>query len=452
MHWILLLLACNGERPIDPIDTDNTPECTEDEQCNAQSICDEDQTCTVGDRDNDIASATPILKTTDPEDNPSAEGVIQTEGDVDYYSFEALEPQWVRIQTVSEVPEELDTVIAILDASGGVHAWIDNFGTGRINRYDSVLHAYLPTAGTWTITVQDRGTWFNLDEEAYGQDLYYQLSILDFGNTTTETDSFDLPSVDVDITSGTSIYTVGVNLKQADDSDFITIQLPYNDAPIEVYSLSELPGSDAHPRVQIRDDAGTLLSDKSEVGEEGVALYPGAQSGTYTLEVSDVFTAGSDNHWFPLYIRTRPEGEHYTLEVEPNSTRETPQALPSEALTTDSGLDYTRAWVQGTLGEDGDEDWFTFDATAGDRLTVRCDGSIFGSQGDMQMEMFNAAGTLQVRASDGTDAMPDMDNFGPVTADATYNVRFFNENDAPYGVASFYRCVFFATTFEINTP
>jgi hypothetical protein len=447
MTLFLLLFAC-GDRANDTRDTEVTPECTEDVQCEAVSICSDANTCVLGDRDNDIQSATTVFKTTDPEDSPSAEGVIQTRGDVDYYAFEAIEPQWVRIQTVSEFPEELDTVVAVLDASGGIHAWVDDFATGSINLYDSVLHAYLPTAGTWYVTVQDRGTWFNLDEEAYDRDLSYQLSILDFSNTTIETDAADNPSADIDITSGSSIYTVGVNLEEAGDVDYISVQIPYGDAPIEVYGLNELPGSDARIRVTLTDDAGTVLSDKRDLGEDGSAAYFGAPAGTYTLEATDGFDGGGTDHWFPLYVRSRAEGDHYTLEVEPNDA-ENVQALPVEPLTTDSGLRYNRVWMQGALGETDDEDWFEMPATIGDRLTIRCDGSIFGSTGDLQLELMDGGGAVVATATDGNDDMPDLENFGPISADDTYTMRLFNENEAEFGASSFYRCIWFATTFEI---
>ncbi len=447
LFLLLNLFAC-GERVDDSNTSDATPECTEDVQCSEASICGDDDNCVVGDRDNDIQSATTVFKTTDPEDSPSAEGIIQTRGDVDYYAFEALEPQWVRIQTVSELPEELDTVVAVLDASGGVHAWVDDFATGSINNYDSVLHAYLPTAGTWYITVQDRGTWFDLDDEAFATDLYYQLSILDFSNTTTETDAADNPSADVDITSGGSIYTVGVNLEAPGDVDYITVQLPYGDAPIEVYGMTELPGSDARIRVTLADSDGTLLTDKRNLGEEGPAAYFGAQEGTYTLAATDAFDGGGANHWFPLYVRTRAEGDHYTLEIEPNDA-DNVQAPPIDELTTNGGSAYNRVWMQGAFGETGDEDWYEMPAVTGDRLTVRCDGSIFGSTGDMQLELMDGSGAVVATATDGNDAMPDLENFGPIAADDTYTVRLFNENDAAFGASSFYRCIWFATTFEI---
>ncbi len=447
MILFLLLVAC-GEQVTDPRDTDDTPECTEDVQCDDASICGENDSCVLGDRDNDIQSAATVFKTTNPADSPSAEGVIQTRGDVDYYAFDALEPQWVRIQTVSEFPEDLDTVLAVLDASGGLHAWVDDFATGSINNYDSVLHAYLPTAGTWYITVQDRGTWFNLEDEAYDEDFVYQMSILDFTNTTTETDAADNPSADIDITSGGSIYTVGVNLEEAGDVDYITVQLPYNNAPIEVYALSQLPGSDARIRVTLTDETGTVLSDKRDVGPDGVAAYFGAQAGTYTLQATDAFDAGSANHWFPLYVRSRAEGDHFTLEVEPNDS-DNAQVLPVQTLTTNSGLEYTRTTVQGTLGEAGDEDWYIMPATSGDWLTVRCDGETYGSTGDLKLELIDSSGGVVAFATEGNDAMPDLDNLGPIDADDTYTLRLLNDNEAPFGPASFYRCTWFATTFEI---
>ena len=56
---LLLAAGCKGESAIDDSGLTVEPECTTDEGCNGQEIC-EEQLCTLGDRNNDFETAVEI--------------------------------------------------------------------------------------------------------------------------------------------------------------------------------------------------------------------------------------------------------------------------------------------------------------------------------------------------------------------------------------------------------
>ncbi len=89
-----------------------------------------------------------------------------------------------------------------------------------------------------------------------------------------------------------------------------------------------------------------------------------------------------------------PLGQGYVAEVEPNGTVATAQALSGSALT-----------VQGNVYPNADVDYYTFTATAGDRLyaAVQTLWSANAST-DSQLELFAADGTTSIEfdEDDGT--------------------------------------------------
>ena len=144
----IMWIACV---PPDADTPDATDTCDGDADCLSGEICD-DAACTLGDRDNGFDRAERI-----PFGEQGVEGVIVPEGDVDYWAYESTGREWVRVSTTTAGDPEanLDTVVQIWNPDHELHAEIDNYPTGRVDGYDSVLYAYLPTSGTWTITVED---------------------------------------------------------------------------------------------------------------------------------------------------------------------------------------------------------------------------------------------------------------------------------------------------------
>ena len=440
----LALAGCSGERSTEETQ-DDAPECEVDDDCTSNEICSDDSTCELGDRDNDFESATPVTQ------NQPFTGVIQQPGDVDTFAYEASEPEWLRISTeVDETSAPLDTVVAVYDANGALHAWMDDFPTGSVSCCDSLLHVYLPAAGTWYITVQDRTTWFNASDEPGNEGLAYTLNITNSVTTTREPDSLETPSREVEMDSGRSIWTVGVVLEETGDSDWITIQHPYDGTPVQFFGQLDAPGSSIDTRVRLYDTEGTLLLDKKDLGSDGTAVYPNGQKGTYLVEVSDKLGAGDADAWTVLYLRTQePDSWAWVTEGEPNDGADQLESPTFETRTTSSGTPYEAAYIQGDLNTTDDEDWFELTTVDAHYLSVQCFGGDQGALGDVEGEILNESGDVLHVLDDAADSTsPWLINTGPYSGE-TLHLRLFTTSDAS-GPAVFYRCNLFVTPFEVS--
>mgnify|MGYP000144136967 CR=1 FL=1 len=90
---------------------------------------------------------------------------------------------------------------------GKLHHQEDDFPTGSVSTYDTVLQAYLPDAGEWLIVVEDVNG-------AGEQDFEYLVEVEEIGGTTSEDDSFGDPSSNVVADSDSTIWSVGVLLEE----------------------------------------------------------------------------------------------------------------------------------------------------------------------------------------------------------------------------------------------
>lgn len=459
----LSLVSCVNEKgPTNPAtgksDGDGSPDCVEDDQCGELEIC-EEQVCVEGDRDNTFEEATPIFQ------NQPLSGVIYPAGDVDTYVYTSLGPEWLRIETTTngDPVENLDTVVQVFAANGAEHAVMDNFPTGRVSTFDTVLYVFLPSAGTWYVTVEDVSTHYTslFDESEWrgGEDFGYTLHVTTFGSTTAESDAMDTPSSRVHITSGSSIWAVGVNLETPGDSDWIELELPTGGQPLDVYGAIRIPGSPARPRVRLYDPSGGLLLEKDDLGEQGIASFFDPEPGTYLLEATDVLGAGGQDAWYVLYIRTyEPGANHpsfgsipYEPEREPND--HAVSATPHELFEVPigSGQVYYGQYVQGRFDDDGDEDWFVVDTSAGEKITARCFAREFGSLTTLEAALFSGAEDITPPGQGDTPtALAQYLANAEVPQAGRYHVRLRSGNGA-FGPGAYYRCRFLQATFDFTT-
>ena len=279
----------------------DTPECTEDAECTSTQIC-EDAACVDGDRNNGATDADAIVW------EEPVEGEINPDGDSDYYSFVAEGGEFVRINVVlgeaadTEVAD-YDSTLTLRDPSGKVVASVADYPTGaKVNSYDAILYAYLPTAGTYTIEVDDVGT-FNDARDPIGSDDYdYTLTLTESSSHTRETDAFDDPGMDVDISGASTLYAVGVALETEGDSDWVDLSFPYGQAGVFVLGAADLGGSEATPTVRLYERDGTLLTDREGVGEGRYAMYPAMEDSNYTMELTDAGGGGGADYWFFVFL------------------------------------------------------------------------------------------------------------------------------------------------------
>ena len=162
----LVLFGCGKDEPIEDGSTgvgsgdggdeggDDGGEydCESDDECSSWEIC-ESQECVDGDRNNSLDEAEGILW------DDATSGYINPADDVDYYTFTAEGGEYIRVSVTND-SEEGDTVLVLRNPSGKTHAVVDNHPTGgSVSTYDSVMYAYLDEAGTWSLSIEDVGSY-----------------------------------------------------------------------------------------------------------------------------------------------------------------------------------------------------------------------------------------------------------------------------------------------------
>lgn len=402
-----LLAACASNKgPVgpqaDPPVTDTGgEECVDDDDCGALEIC-EAETCRIGDRDNGFDEARPIYQ------NEPVAGVIAPPGDVDYYIYTSNGPEWLRIDTITDgdPANSLDTVVRVFAGNGAEHAVMDNFPTGRISTYDTVLYVFLPRADIWFVAVEDVSTWVSADEPRGGPGFTYELQLKPFGGATSEPDGPLEPSSTVALTTGTSIYAVGVRLEEDGDADWITVEHTLDGRPVDLFGHASIPGSPARARVRLHDADDTVLMQKDDLGDDGHASSFSLPAGTYRVEATDVLGRGGADHWYVLYVRTYEEGASqaffgtpvYEHEQEPNDEAALTSPYTVVQATTSSGATYQVQYIEGRLDPEGDEDWFPVTTSGEHQVSVRCFAGDFGSLAELRVELWD--GDLELTPPD----------------------------------------------------
>lgn len=460
LPFLALILACNGDKPPGG-DTpaegegegegEGEPECTADPDCGDGRIC-EDESCEDGDRNNEFDEAETILW------DAEASGTINPVTDVDYFSFEAEGGEFIRINSAlseedRETADELgyDTALTLRDGSGKVVASVNDYPTGgRVNTYDAVLYAYLADAGTYTIQVEDLGT-FDGSKAPEGDPEYgYTISLAETGSHTRETDAIDDPSLDVDISGANTLYAVGVVLDEAGDSDWVEVNFPYGEAGINVLGAFDLGGSDAYPEVRLWSDDDEMLTDKVGVGPEGVAFYPSMEDARYVLELTDAYGGGSAESWYFVFLLAQEEGEAYDAEEEPNDSQEEADQLTQYTAEADAG-DYTYARARGDLAAEGDLDWYLLEGMEEGYLIVCLSSSLYGSTVAPTVSVYDSAGALldsQTGDPDSDDGTTIIDNLSIAEEDYLLSV---SAPAGESGLSAWYAMIVYTTSFETDS-
>ncbi len=465
---LLFLSACNpsdeitdpGTKPGDDTDDSAVAACEGDETCEAWEIC-EDGSCVDGDRDNSSSEATPIAWDEDTT------GYLNPREDIDYFVISAEGGEFARVSTrptggeegEPEASGDMDTVILIYDAAGGLVSWEDDYPTGSsVSGYDSIAYTYFAQAGDYVIVVMDASTAYDREDKLGGPDFSYVVNVQAYAGAPDEPDSFASPGAEREVEEG-YLYPVAVLLEESGDSDWIELDLPYGDCPVLLRGSANLDGTDAQPRVRLWTGGEELLLDLDSLGSNGVALYPSVDGGKVVIEALDAQGGGGDNHWFYVIASVYEQGYSttvggsdvpYQIDAEPNDALEEAQLLEQRDFTTDGGSTYTGAFLWGTQDGPGDEDWYAFHAEAGWFLNAWGTADYNGSLMDPAIEVYDAAGQLVTSWYDGSDDAPDLNNL-EVQTTGTHYLRVFDETgEAEGGAPYFYRFSLYVTDFEVE--
>jgi len=429
--------AGNGEDTTDTIDTDEEPECREDNDCGQYEICEQEE-CVTGDRDDTIETATPIYQVTGTEDPGVKRALIQEPGDFDHWAYTSPGEEWLRVwtRTNEEDPSGLDTVLTVLAPNGAVHHVMDEFPTGNIRGFDSLMHVYLPTPGTWTLRVEDRSTWYDGETPRGSIAFEYEIGVEAWGSVSTEPDSAEDPSIEFPMANGTTVYAWGIRLEEPGDVDYTTADMPYGDAPFEVWAPGDIPGSDAEPKVEARDEEGALYLVKEDVGATGNAAYFDGPDTKFQVSVTDVEGRGGPDVWTVLYLRTRAEGTGNPREEEPNDTLGDANLMEQERVE-EGGVTTDRSFLQAAFLAGDTSDWYSFSVVDGGKLRTSCSSTSFGATGNVDVDLVGPNGEIIDTWTDGNDVAPDVEREG--LGEGLYALRFF-ERDGLTGPSVYYRC------------
>lgn len=407
----------------------------------------------TSDADNSIDAATPLMFDLD------VDGVISPAGDVDWYTVTVDEPTWIRVDTVTQGDraENLDTAVRVwAPDGGGIYAFMDNYATGTVGTYDTILYAYLDEPGTWGLTVEDVFTFYD-GYESYvrgGRDFTYTVGVSRFTGTTSEPDSAAEPSSGILLESGSSIFAVGVNIETPGDIDYIALETSLAGYPLEVWGSIGNTGSDLASRVRLLDPDGTLIAQKDDVGPGGKLSYFDPDAGIFTVEISDADGGGGPSSWFVAYMRTYDDDfvsadfgtAVYETEIEPNDLADNALFSPTfESPIFDTFADVSA--VQGTISAAGDVDWFGIPVdTPDDRFSIRCFTEEFGSLLDLRV-------TAEFEGDEIATSTDVGDNFYyilDVPVAGPGNVRVKIESESGQGSpAAYYRCRLITADFDI---
>jgi hypothetical protein len=457
---LLLATGCSSDDPIDDggdgtgsgdgggsdDGDDGGPECFTDEECGPGLICEAEE-CVDGDRNNSVDEAESMLWDSD------ITGTINPAGDLDYYSFAAAGGEFIRLDSIVDEDAGQDLVLVVRDTLGKVLAVGDEYPSGgNVSTYDAMIYAYIPEAGTYTVSVEDVGTYYSGGTPNGGLDYSYILSLSETDRHTAETDSFEDPSYVMATSAANTFYPVGVVIDEPGDTDHIQLSFPYDDGTIVIYGMDDLGGSEAQPSVRLLNSEGEAMSSHDSLYDGSVLFHPDMDAGSYVLEVGDALGQGSAQHWYYLFAMIGEEASSYPDEVEDNGIQAMANVLAMTEHENSGGNLFAKATIEGFSDGPDDEDWFSFDAPYGETWVVMCmNSSIWGSGVTPSIDLFDGVGELLASSEGDASASPNANIENHPVSEGPHFVRVRAPADATTGPDQWWRMNLFAASFEVST-
>lgn len=417
-----LAFGCDGDP--DPVDAGPTPDAGPSDSGPVDAG-------PTGDGNDSFAEAPAI------EIGTATTARIEMPGDLDYFTFEGTEGDWMIFATdanPSEDPDAIDTVITVYDSSMTQIA--ENDDALPRTGVDSEVIARLPSTGTYYVLVQEWSTWADDEPEGGNNiDFQYALTVDELaieGAVVAE----DAETGDDAASATPAEYNVSV------DGDFgITVGTFEDGTDIDVFSFSVVAakpsvqftlmpsgpdgtGSSAVPAsVYITNAAGDVTIariDASQLDEIG----PSLPEGDYLLWLDFAGTAGANDFYVLKGFRftgNPPEMDELT-----NDLLATPEAIALEPSPTDATV--RRGFILADLAE-ADTDHFSIDVRMGEEAGVFCGSRDSGSGiEDLMVEILTvdaAVPPVETVVDMGTETETEGVSLEApaATADVTYIVR-----------------------------
>lgn len=431
-------------------------ECANDDACGSGQIC-ESGACVDGDRNNSVDEAENLLFGDVDDPSTFGRGTLNPAGDIDYFVIHADGGEFIRVATYTDEEDDTkDTVVTILKDNGKVVTSANGFAAGGgVGDADSVVYAYLSDAGDYFVKVEDDGTYFESGDEFGSRDYTYDIVLTEWSSVTAEPDASDDPRTGISITGANSWSSRGALIGTAGDVDYIALSVEADGFDLSIDGNYDLEGSDIDPHVRLVDAAtGDVLLDRRQNGLYGNAVFWNIPRGSYWIEVSDAEGGGGDNHWMFVHTIARTHDDNYQWESEDNGVDVRATPVDFEALTTDSGNEYTVARIEGMADAPGDEDWFSVQSDFDDgRLVVCLNSTWFGATTAPVLEAYDDSGTLLATITGETDsaAYPTATFTNVSAPTGTYYLRVAHPTDVVGGPGDFYRALVYVASFDVTS-
>ena len=392
-------------------DTDEPTTCANDNDCAVNRIC-ENETCVVGDRDNDATTAEPLVWETDTESE------INPAGDVDWWALTVTEAQFVRVQVaVVEDPMLLDTVVSIYDSAGNRIAWEDEHPIGDVGTYNTVCYAYFSGAGTWYAKVE---AIEHFEGTSDGGSDYYTLKAIPY-DVGGETDSLSDAGGEVEMAGVNTWYGFPALQEEAGDVDYVVVDSVGDGGPLLFESAQNTEGSDTVPDITLYNEDGDVVLHIVDPSREdaGVLFLP---LGThYVLGVGDAGGGSGARAWSWTFLEEADPTGH-SVELEPNDDTSVASTLTLYDQEFDAGLMHAGGGL-GRLTDTDDADTWEFTVPFDDAfLSAYIGAQTYGALLVPRMEIYDGTGALLETVDSTPDNDESVENLGPWPA-GTYHLR-----------------------------
>ena len=152
-------------------------------------------------------------------------------------------------------------------------------------------------------------------------------------------------------------------LENEGDTDYVTVNFPYDGALMYVDGMEDLSGSDLVPVASIHTSTGELMAQREDVGPDGPVLYPHMNEGPFLISVADSDGGGGSTYWTVLIIKAGDEGEARPTDTESNDTDAQATELEMTETENSSGNVFHYGKVQGAMDAVGDVDFWKMEVS-----------------------------------------------------------------------------------------
>lgn len=406
----------------------------------------------TGDGNDDFGSATPI-EIIPADSTEGTLGVIDPAGDVDYYTFEGTEGQWIQIVTAVDdsVSPRADTAITLFDASMTQIA--DNDDSLPRTDTNAGLITRLPADGTYYLLVQEWSTWAD-DTPVGGPEYQYVVAVLDLTADADEVnidaeggdDAASAQALSAFASTGGSYSLILGTFEDATDVDVYSFTIPAGDAAS--YSVNLMPsgasgsGSAGPPaRLWVTNADGSEI-----IARNDPSAFTDVAPGT-TVALSP--SLGADSTYL-LFVEAGEAGDFYVLKAfrggdNPPETMDGTNGDPATpetiALAANPNAPGTRSgFVLASLG-DGDVDHFSITTMGDEVVSVACGSRSLGSGVvDLTATLLDSTGATEIASATESETVGVRIINQAVPAAGEYLVRLTKGSQDSEVVGDWVRC------------